>query len=263
MQSTATNQSNTITIFTSPATILEFLQDAIGENADPLPYLEAFRIFCIITAVLGVILNTMAAVVWIAGKHSGTELRPELTCLAVIDLLSAVSLSLFDFLILPSRRATYKNDLVCRLLGYFGHAIFYTTTLLNAVISLERLVVVYFPLRALNYTKPKKAAVICSAFVLGMLHEAQFLADTDRTCLFLTLGDGWIANLKLAVSAIIIVTSYTLIAVKIICRKKIGEEIRISAYEKKLHYQKVQVQNKYSKLLCNRLLCIIDFLHFS
>lgn len=238
----AIHQSNTTAIFISSTTLLEFLRDALGQNAEPLPFLEAFGIYCIITAVLGVTLNTLAAIVWTAGRHSGTELRPELTCLAVTDLLSAVSLSLFDALILPSQLAAYENDLVCRLLGYFGHAIFYTSTLLNAVISLERFVVVYFPLRALNYTKPKKAAVICSAFVLGMLHEVQFLADTEMTCLLLTLGDGWIANLKLAISAIVIVTSYTLIAVKILCQKKIGEEIRISAYEKKIHDQKVQVQ---------------------
>lgn len=176
---------------------------------------------------LGILLNLLTIITISRGKHTGREVKIQLMNLAVADLLSAASLP-----ISVTRQIKFPpSDLFCKLFTTFVRGIF---TLWNMTISLERVVICYFPLKARRYRKKQKLMVATSVWCLGMMLNTEsflFAKSYHGTCVMVMTGiskagmdvlHALTHGPNIIISSII-VGSYLLLGIKMCSKQRIGE----------------------------------------
>lgn len=211
-----------------------------SQDKSPNTSLDAtyFTYYLIIAAVLGVILNIATIAIIAKGRKTGRGIRIQLISLATADILGAVFLTFSQYFQATSRNQ-YTDEYICRLILFLGYGCLFVSLLCNTAISLERLMVVFFPFSALRYTQRKKLAVTGCAWLIGLLSELETLVDDvveskGGTCRFAppqwaakTQSNGllyqWLRVIRYIIPFLIMLISYTLIGCKIRKKSKIRE----------------------------------------
>ena len=184
--------------------------------------------FCIPMGVTGIILNTLTILIIGFGANISKEVKIQLINMAVADLLMAtfdaiLELSLFTLLTFPNSQSLC---IFYRLLQQAAHC---GSLLCSAAISLERLFIVFFPLRVSHYTKCRKYLVVAAIWTIVLLLgirnavKAQLFeiagkhlcVEIDSFEEIVDSVDHWMTTLPYILEALVISTAYILIAVKL------------------------------------------------
>ena len=192
---------------------------------------------------LGIILNTTVIVIIISGCRFGKGMKIQLMNLAIADFLSAAMTPTSGYIGGIITQPYPGNFMLCEVHQYINSVVFYTSLLCSAEISIERFVAVYFPLKILKYRTMYIILVSVLVWTLALITQMDslLLADADRTLLnntrtencrtgkFMTEHDKYglwryLAVARFLIPVIIIVTSYILICVKLVIRKRVGEK---------------------------------------
>lgn len=114
--------------------------------------MEVFKVFQVIMAVGGIALNLFAIIIIAVGIHIGEKIKISLINLAVADVLASVGL--FAWLIGTT------NIYVEACIHFIFSLALEASVLASLAISLERFVIISFPLRAGGYRKFHKLLVV-------------------------------------------------------------------------------------------------------
>ncbi|XP_067942691.1 growth hormone secretagogue receptor type 1-like [Watersipora subatra] len=188
--------------------------------------------YFILVTIVGVLLNLLTIFALALGSNISKEVRIQLINLAAADLAMAAlfpSTMMSDsILFLPFRGSLSW----CAVSFFVSASAAHASLLCNAAISLERVVIVYFPFKATGYTKTKKYLVVvliwtCAAVPqISTARHSVLINRPDNTTLCeigivrtLTYYQ-WLEALQSIIPTAIIVTSYTLVLVKLCVRKK-------------------------------------------
>lgn len=191
------------------------------------------RYLYITMASLGLILNIVSICTIICGQKMNKEVKLQMTNLAIADLLACL---VPGYLQVPW---AFNTDVSCKMLSFVGYGSFHTGPLWNMVISMERLVIVYFPFRARRYSSRYKIIVAVCVWTAGLALETplvfyitagnkQSTGRKEYECQA-HLGSNnlvfWINVFGFGVPVLIIVTSYLLICWKLCQTVHIGESV--------------------------------------
>lgn len=188
--------------------------------------------------ILGVALNGLTIAVVTTGRSISEESSLQILNLAVADLLSSLLYPAVVLIIkfqLPFHAASFW----CTSLILVDTTVFYASPLWNVTISIEKLVAVYFPLHMLTYKRKQKIIVATIVWLVAAIAQLDVIlyarVSWDRDldvplCAIrnplktenIQLYDTFLA-LRFITPAVIIVTMYSLIGIKIFFRKSIGE----------------------------------------
>lgn len=183
--------------------------------------------------VLGIALNVGTIITVRKGKNfknKGMQLL--LTNKSIADLLTSTTFPVV-YALMPYWPFTTKLTLF--MLATIASFAIYTSLLWNSVLSVERFIAVYFPLRTLIYRKRDKiitsvvvwfagftAAVILNLMTLADCNDGSLLdLKATATCALLFEFDGHNEDLMLfaIIPSILILVMYCLVAYKLHCRK--------------------------------------------
>lgn len=190
----------------------------------------------ILITVLGVLLNTGSISVICCGRNTSREVKIQLINLAVADIISALFLPGY-VLIYLLEISFPPNVALCTAVRIIGWGAFYVSPLWNVAIALERLIVVYFPLKAAGYTRKHKYIIAAVVWICGYIPEIENLLHSEvadfkgyllcyvNSPLVATHRDvyEWLITIKYILPAFIIITVYLAIGIKLVCRRRIGE----------------------------------------
>ena len=214
----------------------------------------------ILMTVLGITFNSLAIIAIARGKRTSGEVKIQLINLAVADFLSAAFLPAYGLMSIL-RLSFPQNVPLCSFIRIAAFGPFYTSPLWNTAISIERVAVVYFPLKMRYYTKNTKLIVAAVVWIIG------FLPDSIESLLYSKVDNfagtwvcyvyppwlennrksyEWAATIKYCLPSLIIVISYTLIAIKLGSKSRIGERGSLKQ-ESKQAKQKTQVGSEWSE----------------
>lgn len=185
-------------------------------------------------AVMGVTFNITGIYIIVVGKRTSPKVKIQLINLAVADILTA----LFDpcFVILNIIGFPFTM-FQCKVWYFFCHVFRYAGILCNVAICLERLVIVFFPLRPSRHQKKHKYIVvaliwICStaAGVPTAIPIGYKIANTSVVCA-VDLGSKFITIeifmmiliIKYALPPAIITVVYVAVILKLYSRRPIGQ----------------------------------------
>ena len=216
-------------------------------------------------AVLGVTFNTLTIFIIALGRKTSKEVKIQILNLAFADLLVAIFYPVFQMIyLLELSYPVYIHS--CRLRQFLTRSAIHASPLCNAAISLERVVVVFFPLRASRYTRTHKLLIVALIWILAAAPELESL-------LYAELGEyngnlecwivsplkqsnpavyEWMVTLKYVIPASIMVVSYTLVFINL-CRQKSSQLQRHSSGRWRNNIDKVCL------LYLNALCCCIWF----
>lgn len=196
--------------------------------------LQIFQHLCLVMGILGLLLNILTIVVIANGTNVGRKIKVQLINLTMAHLLGAVGLLIFTFSI-----QTFNMFLMV-----IGNGIIMATmqasVLCNMAISLERFVIISFPLRARRYRRVHKCVIAGLIWPLAILGAsgpvlAPFTGTfTLETVLVLLLLD---IVIYIAIPSLIIATINIGLCIKLKCHKSLGE--RISTRQPNNCYRKV------------------------
>ena len=187
-------------------------------------------------AVLGVILNTGTIGIIIYGRHISSEVKIQLINLAAADIISAIFVPAY-VLIYHLQISFPQNLALCKAVRVIGWGAFYTSPLWNVAIGLERLFIVYFPLKAAQYTRTHKLVLAVVVWCCGYLPEIESILYSEleelpgyTLChvnppLAVTNRDIYeiVITVKYLLPAVTIIAVYIAIGIKLVYRKQIGE----------------------------------------
>lgn len=193
-----------------------------------------FLMFWLIS-LLGLVLNTGAIYIIQYGRNVSREIKLQLTNLAVADLLFSLVvpvLAAFRVIKFPF----IHSHTLCSLERFAIHTIKFSGPLWNLTISLERMVVICFPFRAVHYRKRHKVIVAVATWIFAcVIHiDALIFAKLIRDPVTGTMScwvvvtsstdvNRLLAGVRCALPASIMTISSIVISYKIGCRKRIGE----------------------------------------
>lgn len=231
----------------------------------------ALGISFLLIAVLGITLNALTMFVVGFGKYTSPEIKIQLINLAMADFLSALFLPAYSaafllYISFPSSLA------LCKIVRIIGWGAFYTSPLWNVTISLERLVVVYFPLKAVRYTPRHKLIIAGMVWFCGFSTEIESLLYSELTTRTMEYNvtvcsvNSPLSNsnveayetlltIKYTLPAIIMVVAYFLIGIKLNRWKAVGER-SLSTRKAEARACKVKTQVLIKMRLCNTKQCV-------
>lgn len=202
-------------------------------NAEDL----VFGAFCWISGIGGALLNLLAVLVLLTGHKNSKEMRVQLVNLAIVDTL----MSMVEPQIYYHHRFEDSVDLpTCKFAGFAQYCTLTLSTFCNTVISIDRFIAVYFPLKAQQYKTFHKVVtaifiwLIAVAVDLGTIFNCHIWEIYDFEWCFCSptryakpLGiknQHAIRFAKNAIPAFIIVLMYILIGLRIVQWKtKVGD----------------------------------------
>lgn len=207
---------------------------------------EGILIYSICAGTCGVILNTLTIAVFVTGSKVGKGIKIQLISIATADILSGI----FYIISLWDPASHIREIYGCRTVMFIGYGSMYASLCCKAGVSVERLFVIFFPLKARSYTKRRKVIAIVTVWLLGLASEFDIFIDDGQTAskgksCYIREYPSWIDNdvyVWLRVSRYfipfsIIVTSYTLIGVKIWRKTIIGEQPALEGHSSKSAYK--------------------------
>lgn len=184
-------------------------------------------------ATVGIILNLLSFCTIVLGKRIHKEVKIQLANLAMANVLAGLVPAYSEQVWIT------KTEVPCQILSFFGYGAFYAGLLWNMVIGLERVVVVFFPFRALRYTKRHKIAIATVVWIVGLGSAIEYLAIIEEWygvdeyyCLSQDLLPFtnpplylWLTVFKYSLPALLTMISYIAITVKTHRRSHVGERI--------------------------------------
>ena len=195
----------------------------------------------VLSALLGLFLNTLTIAILLKGKKFGKGIRIQLVNLAIADTLCSLVALVYAIVegvvVLPSF-SSYSTLKVCGLLQYIMNLLFQASLMSNTAISLERFVAVYFPLKMRDYQRCHVIAVTIAIWIFALVSSLPLVYkmglysnpsyNPDYLCmskLFFIPSPTNIAVYSACyfLPVAVIVTSYTLISIKLKRREVIGE----------------------------------------
>ena len=137
-----------------------------------------YLILYVVFGILGILLNTFTILILTKGKKFGQSIRIQLTNLAAADLICSI--------ILPSTvvlggftTVRYPNiSSLCKTQQYLTYTLFYASLLFNAALSLEKFVVVYYPLALRNYQRRHIIVVTTSVWIIALAAQLDIAIDS-------------------------------------------------------------------------------------
>ena len=192
---------------------------------------------CIAFAVTGVLFNTLTIVVISKGQRIGKQLKFQLVNLAVADLVTAGTFPIY--LMYRLLRLNFPlNDALCKFIGLTSIWPNFVSLLWNMIISIERLLVIYFPLRMRHYSLKWKIIVAVLVWGIGFALRSNSLVNSRvrylgkiSICYVGESSGFWGVNRGLdeiinmatyGIPAIAIIVCYTMICFKLYMKPKIG-----------------------------------------
>ncbi|XP_067943409.1 somatostatin receptor type 1-like [Watersipora subatra] len=188
--------------------------------------------YFILVTIVGVVLNLLTVFTLALGCNISKEVKIQLINLAIADVIMAaffpttmMSDNVFYF--------PFKGTLSwCAISFCIAISSAHASLLCSASISLERLILVYFPFRASGYTKKVKIFVVVLIWLIGTTPQIV----TAHHCRLVTLDDGtkrcefgiirtlsfyiWIEAIQCIAPSATIIISYSLVFIKLCVRKK-------------------------------------------
>ena len=205
-------------------------------------------------------LSTLEVYWWSGSAKSVAKgIKLQLVNLAITNMVGAV--------LIPStfqRHAYYSflSSSLCKFLLWTIYSPFYVSLLCNMVISLERFVAIYFPLKMENYTTKWKVVVISLCWVISLSMEVNLITNTGNALAEDSKGrkrcrftHTWIqklngpvvmvVTLKYLIPAFVIIACYIAVVLRLICWNKPGASIeenggsakKVLAYVKRMSSQ--------------------------
>lgn len=163
--------------------------------------------YYISTLVLGVTLNLATIAVLFGGTNVGQGVRIQLTNLAVADMLFAITFSIPELVYTP-----FTDAVLYEMASFFS----IISLCCNAGISLERFIVVYFPLRARGYTTRHKLLVVGGVWGFGTAGGFVYMFSSLEIL-------NIVVEILGMVLSVISPLAYLLIMIKVCRRHHIGE----------------------------------------
>ena len=166
-------ESPTNSTFTSSVTL------AVDDNDQHI--MLFYPVYPYMAAVLGISLNAGSILVIGFGKKCGKGIKLQLVNLAITDMVGAVLIpSYLISTFQPHAYYSFLSSSLCKFLLWTIYSPFYVSLLCNMVISLERFVAIYFPLRMQNYTTKWKVVVISLCWVISLSTEVNLITNTGN-----------------------------------------------------------------------------------
>lgn len=196
-------------------------------------------------SLLGASLNIATITIIARGRNFGRGMKLQLMNLAVADLMSSLILPGSSVVKgISSLSSVIDYGILCRMQSYLVSVIFFSSLLFNTIISLERFVAVYFPLKMLNYRRVYATGLIVIAWLCSLALNSSVLLDFDPEVYSPELADNevvcmavntllvgkqhtvWLATfaIRCLVPSITILVAYRAICVKLVRRKQVGEK---------------------------------------
>ena len=122
----------------------------------------------LLMAALGIVLNSLTICIVSLGRHIRTEFKLQLTNLAIADLFMAALDPAYHTMFYM--RLPFPNSSpLCQVFAFISIVADYTSLLCKVAISLERFLIIYFPLRASRYNQRHKFAVVVIIWLCSLL----------------------------------------------------------------------------------------------
>ena len=187
--------------------------------------------YFILVTVVGVLLNLLTIFALAFGSNISKEVHIQLINLAAADLIMAAffptSMMTDNILFFPFR----GTRIWCGICFCISVSSSHASLLCNAAISLERVIVVYFPFRAAGYTKTKKILVVGFIWISATITQivtarySELMVDNGNTYCEIgfvrtLLHYQWIEALQSIIPTVVIIVSYCLVFAKLGIRKK-------------------------------------------
>ena len=197
-----------------------------------------YVVFTILPAVLGLCFNSIAIRIILKKCKFGKGIRMQLMNMAVADILCSIATLVSGIVegisVLP---IPYILEF-CGSLVFVNSTLFQASLLSNTAICLERFVAVYFPLKMKEYRRRHVITVIIAIWILSVVTNIQWAVDVKvhadpyynpeyacTTLIYLAPTEVQLTSnvVFYCLPVLIIVTFYTLISIKLIRRKGVGE----------------------------------------
>lgn len=228
--------------FTGNLSLLSGSNQTAGQQQPAGAYHEQYTVYiigiiCVSFAVVGITFNSLTIIVIVKGERIGKELKFQLVNLAAADLMTAPSFPIY--LMFRLLRLNFpQNDALCKFVGMFSIWPNFVSLLWNMIISMERLLVIYFPLRMRHYSLKLKVLVAIFVWGIGFALRANSLINSRVSFLgtisicyvgestgFYSDKKGLDESINMAtygIPALVIIVSYTMISFKLYLKPKIG-----------------------------------------
>lgn len=192
----------------------------------------------VLMSVLGITFNLLTIMTLARGRRFAKGVKIELCNLAVADLISAAFIPIYCIGVSETLSLGFvRNNALCKIVMFVGSGAFYVSPLWSMVISVERLVIVFYPLQAHRYTRRHKHVVAGCVWSVGLLIELEKIMQTGIKwsdlseqwfCTYIQVEWGWdtyysLMAVKYCLPAIIITVSYAAIGIKLCRNARIGE----------------------------------------
>lgn len=227
----------------------------------------AWTVFAILCIASGFVLNALTIIVFVKGKRVPKWIKLLLINLAVADMCYSV--------VLPIKIMDYRLDrslittiMPCRIINYLYYVVLTVGPFCNLAVSLERLVIVYLPLKPLS--AKAKSIIAVGVWVLALTSELGILVNTEMV--HITDGDVYCSAVRSAyqqdectlntyvfmkilniLPIVLTISCYVLLAVKVSRRQQIGEtrnpssrQVRYNACMHTVLSLQVNDHNQYS-----------------
>lgn len=190
-----------------------------------------------LAVILGLLLNVMTIVILVTGRRNSKGIRVQLINLAIADCLwSAVGPMMFYHI--RFEIPLPPNLFVCKTAGALAFLVVTASPLCNVAISIDRFVVVHFPMKVVNYRNHHKIMIAISVWVISLVVDMGAFFNAHLQELH---GTVWcfcspirynkpfsvevfylVSAVKYGVPAMIIVLMYSLIAVRLLRQESVG-----------------------------------------
>ena len=219
--------------------------DASGaiNELDEFGYVENYVVGSVylFMAASGFLLNLLTLNIVSQGSNVNKEVKIQILNLAVADILTTLfgaTRIIMEDLYIPFP----VNTSLCKFLVFMEHSSHYVSLLCNATISIERFMIIYFPFRASHYKSRHKVVVVVLAWLAGSLpaiypaltvdvvNEYGLNVCRDNAPLDLETYQLliWMWCLKYFIPTFVIVTSYTLVFMRMCANKIEGRKRNMS-----------------------------------
>ena len=202
-----------------------------------------FFVYCCLAMVFGVILNILTIFVLKMGRRIGKGIKFQLVNLAVADLLTACCLPTWYIvdILMTDTDEHVAIDLpgyrMCQVIIWVVLGVTGASPLFNMLISLERFIVICFPLRARFYTKTLKRTAVAMTWITAFAGEAYLFtldaSDSESTTEGTSLVEMcrvrvrtasvlvWIL-IQISIPTLTIIFCYICVVIKLCRRQKLG-----------------------------------------
>ena len=201
-----------------------------------------FFVYCCLAMVFGVILNILTIFVLKMGRRIGKDIKFQLVNLVVADLLTACCLPtwyIVDMLMTDTEHVALASTgyRMCHVIIWVVLGVTGASPLFNMLISLERFIVICFPLRARFYTKTLKRIAVAMTWITAFAGEAYLFtldaSDSESTTEGTSLVEMcrvrvrtasvlvWIL-IQISIPTLTIIFCYICVVIKLCRRRKLG-----------------------------------------